>query len=47
MLGGLASTITSFYLAIRRIRHDVVLLFRFIARRKVATPQKGDAVGIS
>ena len=35
MLGGLASAVTGFYLAIRRIRHDVVLLFRFIARRKV------------
>jgi uncharacterized iron-regulated membrane protein len=45
MLGGLASTVTGFYLAIRRIRHDVVLLFRFIARRKVAIAQKGDAVG--
>ena len=46
MLGGLASTVTGFYLAIRRIRHDVVLLFRFIARRKVAVAQKGNAVGI-
>src|SRR4029077_8466908 len=45
MLGGLASTVTGFYLAIRRIRHDVVLLFRFIARRKVAIAQKGNAVG--
>ena len=46
MLGGLASTVTGFYLAIRRIRHDVVLLFRFITRRKVAVAQKGNAVGI-
>jgi uncharacterized iron-regulated membrane protein len=45
MLGGLASTVTGFYLAIRRIPHDVVLLFRFIARRKVAIAQKGNAVG--
>ena len=45
MLGGLASTVTGFYLVIRRIRHDVVLLFRFIARRKVAIAQKGNAVG--
>jgi len=36
MLGGLASAVTGFYLAIRRIRQDVVLMFRFIARRKVA-----------
>ena len=35
MFGGLASAVTGFYLAIRRIRHDVVLIFRFIARRKV------------
>jgi hypothetical protein len=34
LLGGLASAVTGFYLAIRRIRHDVVLLFRFIARRR-------------
>jgi hypothetical protein len=46
LLGGLASAVTGFYLAIRRIRHDVVLLFRFIARRKVAVAQRGDAVGI-
>jgi hypothetical protein len=38
-LGGLASTVTGFYSAIRRIRHDVVLLFRFIARRKIAIAQ--------
>jgi hypothetical protein len=46
MLGGFASAVTGFYLAIQRIRHDVVLLFRFIARRKVAIAQKGDAVRI-
>jgi uncharacterized iron-regulated membrane protein len=36
MLGGLTSAVTGFYLAIRRIRRDIVLMFRFIARRKVA-----------
>ena len=36
MLGGLASAVTGFYLAIRRIRYDLALLFRFFARRKVA-----------
>lgn len=34
MLGGLALTVTGFYLAVRRIRNDVMLLFRLIARRK-------------
>ena len=29
----------------RRIRNDVVLLFRFIGRRKTAIAEKGDAVG--
>ena len=36
MLGGLASAVTGFYLAIRRIRRDAGLMVRFIARRKVA-----------
>jgi hypothetical protein len=37
LLGGLASAVTGFYLAIRRIRQDAVLMFRFIARRKVVS----------
>jgi uncharacterized iron-regulated membrane protein len=45
LLGGLASTVTGFYLAVRRIRNDVVLLFRFIGRRQTAITEKGDAVG--
>jgi len=46
LLGGLASTVTGFYLAVRRIRNDVVLLFRFIGRRKAAVGEKGSAVGV-
>jgi hypothetical protein len=46
MLGGLASTVTGFYLAVQRIRNDVVLLFRFAGRRKSAIAEKGDAVGV-
>ena len=34
MLGGLALTTTGFYLALRRIRNDMMLLVRFIGRRK-------------
>jgi uncharacterized iron-regulated membrane protein len=46
MLGGLALTVTGFYLAVRRVRNDVVLLFRLIGgRRKAAIVQKSDAVG--
>jgi hypothetical protein len=45
LLGGLAVTITGFYLAIRRIRNDVTLLFRFVVgRRKVAIAEKADPV---
>ncbi|HEY7299377.1 MAG TPA: PepSY domain-containing protein [Xanthobacteraceae bacterium] len=36
MLGGLALTTTGFYLALRRLRNDIVLLSRFIGRRKPA-----------
>jgi uncharacterized iron-regulated membrane protein len=46
LLGGLASTVTGFYLAVRRIRNDVVLLFRFIGRRKAAIAERGGAVGV-
>jgi hypothetical protein len=45
MLGGLALTVTGFYLAVQRIRNDVVLLFRFIGRRQTAITEKRDAVG--
>jgi hypothetical protein len=46
MLGGLALTITGFYLALRRIRNDIMLLFRFIDRRKPAPAERGDPVGV-
>jgi hypothetical protein len=46
LLGGLASTVTGFYLAVRRIRNDVVLLFRFLGRRKAAGGEKGSSVGV-
>jgi hypothetical protein len=46
MLGGLALTTTGFYLALRRIGNDIVLLSRFIGRRKPALAEKGDRVGI-
>jgi uncharacterized iron-regulated membrane protein len=39
MLGGLALTTTGFYLALRRIRNDVLLLYRFIVRRKPPRPE--------
>ena len=45
MLGGLALTVTGFYLAVRRIRNDVMLLFRFISRRKTAIAERGNTVG--
>jgi hypothetical protein len=44
MLGGLALTTTGFYLALRRIRKDIALLSRFIARRKPALAKKGNPV---
>jgi uncharacterized iron-regulated membrane protein len=44
MLGGLALTVTGFYLAVRRISNDAVLLFRFISRRKAPIAEKVDAV---
>ena len=48
MLGGLALTVTGFYLAVRRIRNDVVALLRFIGRgrRKAALAENRDAVGV-
>jgi hypothetical protein len=46
MLGGLALTTTGFYLALRRIRNDIMLLFRFIDRRKPAPAERGDSVGV-
>jgi uncharacterized iron-regulated membrane protein len=46
MLGGLALTVSGFYLALRRIRNDVVLLLRLIGRRRVVIAEKGDAVGV-
>jgi hypothetical protein len=46
MLGGVALTTTGFYLALRRIRNDIMLLFRFIARRKPAPAETGDPVEV-
>ena len=46
MLGGLALTATGFYLALRRIRNDIMQLSRFIGRRKPAPAEKGDPVGV-
>jgi uncharacterized iron-regulated membrane protein len=46
MLGGLALTGTGFYLALRRIRNDIMLLYGFIGRRKPALAEKGDPAGI-
>jgi hypothetical protein len=46
MLGGLALTTTGSYLALRRIRYDIMLLSRFIDRRKPALPERGDPVGV-
>jgi hypothetical protein len=42
MLGGLALTTTGFYLALRRIRNDIMLLTRFIGRRKPLPAERGD-----
>ena len=42
LLGGLALTTTGFYLALRRIRNDIMLLSRFIGRRKPAPAERGD-----
>jgi hypothetical protein len=42
MLGGLALTTTGFYLALRRIRNDIMLLTRFIGRRKPPPAERGD-----
>jgi uncharacterized iron-regulated membrane protein len=46
MSGGLALTASGLYLAVRRIRNDVVILFRLIARRETtqAACLKGDPV---
>jgi PepSY-associated TM region len=46
MLGGLALTTTGFYLALRRIRNDIVLLSRFIGRGKPALAERCDPVRI-
>jgi hypothetical protein len=46
MLGGLALTTTGFYLALRRIRNDIMLLFRFIGRRKPAPSERCDPLGV-
>ena len=46
MLGGLGLTVTDFYLAVRRVYNDVVLLFRFIGKRRPAIIEKADAVGV-
>ena len=46
MLGGLALTGTGFYLALRRIRNDIVLLSRFITRRKPAFAEKSEPAGL-
>jgi hypothetical protein len=45
MLGGLGLTMTGFYLSIRRIRGDVLTLFRLIAARqaKAARPRRPEA----
>ena len=46
MLGGLALTATGFYLALRRIRNDIMQLSRFIGRRKPAPAERGDPVEV-
>jgi uncharacterized iron-regulated membrane protein len=46
MLGGLALTTTGSYLALRRIRTDIMLLSRYIDRRKPAPAERGDPVGV-
>jgi hypothetical protein len=40
MLGGIAVSATGVYLALRRVRNDIVVLYRVIARRGAA-PSKG------
>jgi hypothetical protein len=44
LLGGLAVTITGFYLAIRRIRNDVTPLFRFFVDWRRVAIKKADSV---
>jgi uncharacterized iron-regulated membrane protein len=39
MIGGIAVSATGVYLAIRRVRNDFVVLFRFIARQQGAAPR--------
>jgi hypothetical protein len=46
MLGGLALTTTGFYLALRRIRNDILLLFHLIRRRKPAPAESGNPVRV-
>ena len=49
LLGGLALTTTGLYLAVRRVRDDVVALFRFAARRGTvpeAAPSNTDPIDV-
>jgi PepSY-associated TM region len=46
LIGGVALTATGFYLALRRIRNDIMLLTRFIGRRKPPPAERGDPVGV-
>jgi hypothetical protein len=41
-----ALTTTGFYLALRRIRNDIMLLFRLIDRRKPVPAERSDPVGV-
>lgn len=48
LLGGLAVSVTGIYLAIRRIRSDVALLFRIVVKRRTVVkpvPRETDMIG--
>ena len=48
LLGGLAVSVTGAYLAIRRVRNDVALLFRFVVKPRAVVkpaPRETDMIG--
>jgi uncharacterized iron-regulated membrane protein len=47
LIGGVALTATGFYLALRRIRNDIMLLTRFIGRRKPPPAEKRRSAGVA
>ena len=47
MLGGLGLTVSGFYLAVRRVQNDLVLLFRFARTRRAILPREDGFAPVS